>query len=117
MGTADAYGSILSGEIILVPDLPDDHVGSLVDLISLTAMDECDFTRIMIDVISDIQEHADIDEAVSIQNTDWKKRPCSIDAPVLMLFRRLKALRKESSWMILPSKRILPQKRTPRSCK
>ncbi|KAI8334445.1 nuclear condensing complex subunit [Chlamydoabsidia padenii] len=52
-------------DIILVPDLPDDHLGRLVDLISLTAMDECDFTRIMIDVISDIQEQADIDDVAT----------------------------------------------------
>lgn len=78
----DVYRSILIllGELILVPDLPDDHVGSLVDLISLTAMDECDFTRIMIDVISDIQEHADINEAVIERDTDGKKRSCSTDA-------------------------------------
>jgi hypothetical protein len=34
----------------------------------------------MIDVISDIQEHVDIDEAVSIQDTGWKKCSWSTDA-------------------------------------
>ncbi|ORZ19383.1 nuclear condensing complex subunit [Absidia repens] len=58
-------------EMILEPDLPDDHLASLVNLMSLTAMDERDFTRIMIDVISDIQEQADIDD---VDNESSSKR-------------------------------------------
>lgn len=36
----------------------------LVDILFLTSMDECDFTRIMIEVISDIQEQEEIDGLV-----------------------------------------------------
>ncbi|CAO3652827.1 unnamed protein product [Cunninghamella echinulata] len=43
-------------EIILTPDLPDEHLAMLVDILFLTSKDEYDFTRIMIEVISDIQE-------------------------------------------------------------
>ncbi|SAM01599.1 hypothetical protein [Absidia glauca] len=89
-------------DIILVPDLPDDHVGSLVDLMSLTAMDECDFTRIMIDVISDIQEHADIDEAevessskrVKLDDFAVKEDPTTETDPKIlqMMLAKLKCL-------------------------
>ncbi|CAO3650504.1 unnamed protein product [Cunninghamella blakesleeana] len=49
-------------EIILIPDLPDEHLTMLVDILFLTAKDEYDFTRIMIEVISDIQDQEDINE-------------------------------------------------------
>ncbi|KAI8100193.1 nuclear condensing complex subunit [Halteromyces radiatus] len=55
-------------EIILVPDLPDEHLAALVDLLSMTATDECDFTRIIVEVIGDIQEQADIDEEETQNN-------------------------------------------------
>ncbi|KAG2178793.1 hypothetical protein INT43_001639 [Umbelopsis isabellina] len=56
---------MLLREIIMVPDIPDDHLSSIVDLIKTISLGERDFTRIMIEIISDIRETVENDEGES----------------------------------------------------
>ncbi|CAO3677491.1 unnamed protein product [Umbelopsis vinacea] len=54
---------MLLREIIMVPDIPDDHLSSIVELIKTISLGERDFTRIMIEIISDIREQVELDDA------------------------------------------------------
>ncbi|CAM0139960.1 unnamed protein product [Umbelopsis sp. WA50703] len=60
---------MLLREIIMVPDIPDDHLSSIVDLIKTISLGERDFTRIMIEIISDIRETVENDEGESANET------------------------------------------------
>ncbi|CAO3691481.1 unnamed protein product [Umbelopsis ramanniana] len=53
---------MLLREIIMVPDIPDDHLSSIVELIKIISLGERDFTRIMIEIISDIREQVNSEE-------------------------------------------------------
>ncbi|KAI9283993.1 nuclear condensing complex subunit [Umbelopsis sp. AD052] len=60
---------MLLREIIMVPDIPDDHLSSIVELIKIISLGERDFTRIMIEIISDIREQVNPEEETDINES------------------------------------------------
>ncbi|GAB5588119.1 chromosome condensation complex Condensin [Umbelopsis nana] len=77
---------MLLREIIMVPDIPDDHLSSIVELIKTISLGEQDFTRIMIEIISDIREQVEPEdgafasEASQIPATPSKRMRLNSDA-------------------------------------
>ncbi|KAL0094771.1 nuclear condensing complex subunit [Phycomyces blakesleeanus] len=52
-------------ELIMVPDISDNHLASVVELFKIISFDERDFTRTMVEIISDIQEVSGLGEQES----------------------------------------------------
>ncbi|KAI9319753.1 nuclear condensing complex subunit, partial [Dichotomocladium elegans] len=52
---------VLLREMLTVPEVPDDHLASIVELFKIISLDERDFTRTMVEIIADIQEQIDAD--------------------------------------------------------
>ncbi|KAF7725065.1 hypothetical protein EC973_000472 [Apophysomyces ossiformis] len=66
---------VLLREILMVPDIPDDHLSTIVALLKMISLDEIDFTRTMVEIISDIQEIANNEEDDELlrKGTPFKK--------------------------------------------
>ncbi|KAI8141539.1 nuclear condensing complex subunit [Fennellomyces sp. T-0311] len=58
---------VLLREILMAPDMPDDHMVSAVELFKLITLDERDFVRTIIEIISDIQELTTMDEDMAME--------------------------------------------------
>ncbi|ORX63182.1 hypothetical protein DM01DRAFT_1331258 [Hesseltinella vesiculosa] len=54
--------------LALIPDIPEEYLEHIADLLSLVAMDEPDYTRMIVDIIGDIQD------AVEPDDTDFDGR-------------------------------------------
>ncbi|KAI7867392.1 nuclear condensing complex subunit [Spinellus fusiger] len=67
--------------VIMCPDVPDNHLASVVELFKIISLDERDFTRTMVEIISDIQEVSisdDQDHLFSTSESNLKKIKLSL---------------------------------------
>ncbi|KAI9489252.1 nuclear condensing complex subunit [Zychaea mexicana] len=63
---------VLLRDILMAPDMPDDHMISAVQLFKIISLDERDFVRTIIEIISDIEELSSFDEDMEMEGPSKK---------------------------------------------
>ncbi|KAI7850196.1 nuclear condensing complex subunit [Circinella umbellata] len=63
---------VLLRDILMAPDMPDDHMVSSVELFKIISLDERDFVRTIIEIITDIEELSTFDEDMAMEGPSKK---------------------------------------------
>jgi condensin complex subunit 3 len=63
------------GEMLLLNDLPDKHLECIVETMRKISLNEKDFTRIIIEIISDLRESTEADQEDATNQFDVSTRP------------------------------------------